>query len=194
MQIFFSWHRSVSGYFVADGDGNPVTEGSQMSIREFSDLDQALWLFPKGQKQETINPFASKNHNLCRDLALTITKDDWLAAILNFANANGLASEFEVGRGEPVSTLFRLATDLTQMLNCFDEAKIFPNNTEWHKSTDEICKLYNQVNWADTRAYLYAGNDLSPELTIMPTSLGHAIWLEFGAKIQSYKNGATKYV
>ena len=88
-----------------------------MSIKELSDLDRALWLFPKGQQQETVRPSAPKDHNPCRELAITITKQDWLAAILNFANTNGLTSKFEAGRGEQVNTLFRLATDFPQMLN-----------------------------------------------------------------------------
>ena len=194
MQVLFSWQRSVSGYFIADGDGNPITDKFRMSIRELSDLDRALWLFPKGQQQETVRPFAPKDHNPCRELALTITKQDWLAAILNFANANGLTSEFEAGRGEPVNTLFRLATDLAQMLNWFDEAKNLSNRTERQKFLTKICKVYNQLSWADTRACLYAGKDFSPVLTIMPTSLGHALWLEFGYMIQSHKTSASKYV
>lgn len=194
MQVFFSWQRSVSGYFIADGDGNPITDNFRMSISEFSDLDRALWLLPKGQKQVTVSPFAPKDNDPCRELALTIEKQDWLAAILKFANANGLASEFKVGRGEPVNTLVRLATDLAQMLNWFNEVKELSNSTERKKCVDKICKLYNRVNWADTRAYLYAGEDFSPILTIMPTSLGHALWLEFGDMLQSHKTGASQIV
>ena len=26
MQVLFNWQRSASGYFIADGDGNPITE------------------------------------------------------------------------------------------------------------------------------------------------------------------------
>ena len=121
-----------------------------MSIKELSDLDRALWLFPKGQQQETVRPFAPKDHNPCRELALTITKQDWLAAILNFANAKGLTSEFEAGRGEPVNTLFRLATDLAQMLNWFDEAKNLLDDTERQKFLTKICNVYNQLSWAHT--------------------------------------------
>ena len=194
MQVFFSWQRSVSGYFIADGDGNPITDTFLMSIRELSDLDRALWLLPKGQQQETIRPFATKEYSPCRELALTITKQDWLTAILNFANANGLTSEFEVGRGEPVNTLFRLATDLAKMLTWFDEAKNISNSTTREKFITKICELYNQLNWADTRACLYAGKDFSPVLTIVPTSLGHALWLEFGYIIQTHETGASEYV
>lgn len=42
MQVFFSWQRSVSGYFIAGGDGNPITDKFQMSIGDLSDLDRAL--------------------------------------------------------------------------------------------------------------------------------------------------------
>ena len=194
MQVLFNWQRSVSGYFIADGDGNPKTDKFQMSIRELCDLDRALWLFPKGQQQETVRPFAPKDHNPCRELALTITKQDWLAAILNFANANGLTSEFEARRGEPVNTLFRLATDLAQMLNWFDEAKNLSNGTERQKFLTKICNVYNQLSSADTRACLYAEEIFSPVLTIMPTSLGHALWLQFGYMIQSHKTSASKHV
>ena len=75
-----------------------------------------------------------------------------------------------------------------------DQTKNISNSTTREKFITKICELYNQLKWADTRACLYAGNDFSPVLTIVPTSLGHALWLEFGYMIQTHETRSSEYV
>jgi hypothetical protein len=174
----FEWARCPDGYDFKDADGN-IVEASEVTI------DRPFTIEPRTVNQESIRPFAADRSVVAEFANIAIAQGHWLTHFLDiFVERYGLPHH--PSDPEPVSAIWAASRTIAQMLEWHRDA-LRAGDQETHDGLyREIVEQFNDARnaWGQVETRLEFVENKPPEWVVLPKTLFHGIWVQFGLLMQ----------